>query len=64
LRGKAAIARRVGRTMLCIVRPTDRQCFHGDAHRELVIMLATENFRRERGALPTSEEDLSGRRSL
>ena len=30
------------------------------AHRELVIMLATEIYRRERGALPPSDEALVG----
>ena len=30
------------------------------AHRELVIMLATELFHRDRGALPPSEEALVG----
>ena len=30
------------------------------AHRELVIMLATEIYRRERGRLPPSEEALVG----
>ena len=30
------------------------------AHRELVIMLATEIYRRERGSLPPSDEALVG----
>ena len=30
------------------------------AHRELVIMLATELYRRERGSLPSSDEALVG----
>ena len=31
-----------------------------EAHRELVIMLATEIYRRERGSLPSSDEALVG----
>ena len=39
----------------------DRRIFADrKAHRELVIMLATEIYRRERGAPPPSEEALVG----
>ena len=39
--------------------PLDR-LVGGRAHRELVILLAREIYRRERGALPPSEEALVG----
>ena len=43
------------------VRPRDRRTFADRrAHRDLVIMLATEIFRRERGAPPPTEDALVG----
>jgi hypothetical protein len=43
------------------VRPRDRRTFADrSAHRDLVVMLATEIFRRERGAPPPTEDALVG----
>ena len=43
------------------VRPSDgRTLADRKAHRDLVVMLATEIYRRERGGLPPSDEALVG----
>ena len=42
------------------LNPWPPHLLYRKAHRALVIMLATEIYRRERGALPASEEALVG----